>query len=122
MDCTGYGWKIAYCIAFSIDGATDVTRRYVRNQTMYSKERPEVPETVLLWILFEIRKMRRENLTKNEKHRLTKEDEREERELRGFTAASLAAQITRIQFKSRRSAHPDEKATASACRDEAAAG
>jgi peptide-N4-(N-acetyl-beta-glucosaminyl)asparagine amidase len=121
---TGWDWKLAYCVAFSIDGATDVTRRYVRNPTKYGKERTKVPEPVLLWILLEIRKMRRENLSKKDKHRLIKEDEREEQELRRFMATSLAAQITRIipTGNSRRvSARTDEQ-KAAASRDEAATG
>ena len=98
---TGWGWKLAYCVAFSIDGATDVTRRYVRNPAKYGKERTKVSESNLLWIILEIRKMRRENLGKSERHRLIKEDAREDRELGGFIAASLAAQITRINPNSK---------------------
>ncbi|KZF24184.1 peptide-N4-(N-acetyl-beta-glucosaminyl)asparagine amidase [Xylona heveae TC161] len=92
----GWGKKIAYCIAFSIDGATDVTRRYLRNPTKNGHERTRAPEEVLIWITNEIRRMRRENLSKEECRRLFKEDEREERELRAYTAQALAMGITNM--------------------------
>ncbi|KAJ5676238.1 hypothetical protein N7462_009135 [Penicillium macrosclerotiorum] len=92
------GWrrKISYCVAFSIDGATDVTRRYVRNFSKHGSPRNRTSEEVVLWSIHEIRRKRRENMSKTDICRLMKEDEREERELRGFTASALAAEIQNI--------------------------
>ena len=84
---------MAYCIAFSIDGATDVTRRYVRNPAKHGLDRTRAPEEVLLWVIHEIRRIRRENLPKEQHHRLRKEDEREERELRAYMAQAIATEI-----------------------------
>ncbi|KAI9715236.1 MAG: hypothetical protein M1812_006046 [Candelaria pacifica] len=92
----GWGKKMAYCVAFSIDGATDVTRRYVRNPTRYGLDRTKAPEGVLLWITDEIRRMRRDNLSKDERRRLVKEDEREEKELQAYAAQALAVEVTNM--------------------------
>ncbi|KAI9782654.1 MAG: peptide-N4-(N-acetyl-beta- glucosaminyl)asparagine amidase [Candelina submexicana] len=106
----GWGKKMAYCIAFSIDGATDVTRRYVRNPTRYGLDRTRAPEGVLLWITDEIRRMRRENLSKEERRRLIKEDEREEKELQAYAAHALAVEVTNMLPGSPASATtPDEQ-------------
>ncbi|CAI7620984.1 unnamed protein product [Penicillium manginii] len=92
------GWrrKISYCVAFGIDGATDVTRRYVRNFNKHGEPRQRASEEVVLWSIHEIRRKRRENMSKTDQARLVKEDEREERELRGYTASALAAEINNI--------------------------
>ena len=87
---------MSYVIAFSIDGATDVTSRYVRNPASHGKERNRAPEEVLLWITNEIKHRRRQTLSKEEKRRLIAEDQREARELRAYIVHSIAAEISNM--------------------------
>ena len=49
-----------------------------------------------MYITNEIRQMRRDSLSKEEKRRLIKEDDREEKELRGYVVSALATEIEKM--------------------------
>lgn len=81
--------KLSYCIAFSGDGATDVTRRYVRDPSKYGCPRKRASEHTVMEIIKSIRSKRREKLSKEDKIRLIKEDIREEKELQMYLVQGL---------------------------------
>ncbi|KAF2804180.1 uncharacterized protein BDZ99DRAFT_364317, partial [Mytilinidion resinicola] len=85
----GWGRKLRYCIAFSVDGATDVTRRYVGNPIRHGLERTGAPESCLLHILDEINAMRRGKDTPEYRFKIEGEDLREQRELRHYVISTL---------------------------------
>lgn len=83
----GWGKQLSYCIAFSIDGAADVTSRYVVKEA-YSLPRDKCSEAQLADILAEITALRREQISDEDKARLTKEDEIEAKELLGLSSSA----------------------------------
>ncbi|KAH6642296.1 hypothetical protein C7974DRAFT_408862 [Boeremia exigua] len=72
------GWqrRLSYCIAFSTEGAVDVTSRYVR-QNRLAALRTRCSEAELLYVLEDITTLRRQNMSKEHTAKLEKECKRE---------------------------------------------
>lgn len=83
------GKKMSYCIAFSSDGVTDVTRRYVRS-SRHALARTRCSERELLHIIQNMRSKRRANLSKVDLARLESEDKAEDQELESYLVSSDA--------------------------------
>jgi peptide-N4-(N-acetyl-beta-glucosaminyl)asparagine amidase len=83
---------MSYCIAFSRDGATDVSRRYIRD-AQHGASRARCPEAVLHHIIDEVRNLRRAHMPDDERARLAEEDRREARELSGFIATTIVTEL-----------------------------
>lgn len=81
------GQKLSYCIAFSSDGATDVTRRYVR-APRHALARIRCSEAELLRITHDIKSMRRIDMSNEELLRLDREDAAEAQELASYIVPS----------------------------------
>lgn len=85
-------WRkpLSYVIAFSAQGAVDVTRRYVRKAER-GNVRDRCPEPVLLYTLGEINVLRQAKLGEAEKARLRLEALQEQQELQRFVVSALVA-------------------------------
>lgn len=79
----GWGKKMAYVVGFSVEGATDVTRRYVRKPDM-ALPRTKIDEASLVKTLASITDTRREAFRPSEREELEKEDAEEEKELDSY--------------------------------------
>ncbi|KAH6637320.1 hypothetical protein F5144DRAFT_620338 [Chaetomium tenue] len=97
----GWGKRMAYCIAFSLDGAADVTGRYVVEEA-HALPRDICSETQLTEILAEITAMRREGRSDEVKARLAKEDETEAEQLYIHPSSESTTPTLNIMFRSPR--------------------
>ncbi|KAF1933338.1 uncharacterized protein M421DRAFT_395323 [Didymella exigua CBS 183.55] len=88
------GWvrKLTYCIAFSTDGAVDVTPRYVRG-VKHSSPRTRCTEAELLHILAEITMKRRETMSEQDTAKLKDEHDCESMQFRKYLIAGLVHEV-----------------------------
>lgn len=86
----GWGKTMTYAIAFSIYGATDVTRRYVRGAAIFKDNpRTRCSEEALVYMLWQITAARRSSMSDVDLRQLQQEDAREQQELNGYMVSSL---------------------------------
>ncbi|KAM4068129.1 hypothetical protein HRG_009589 [Hirsutella rhossiliensis] len=92
----GWGQQTSYVIAFSAEGATDVTRRYVRRERC-GNVRNRCPEPVLVYILDEINRLRQGQLDVAARNRLKLEALREQQELQESIVSAITADFLSSQ-------------------------
>lgn len=85
------GKRISYCIAFSVDGATDVTNRYVQRPG-FALPRTRCSEEDLRDIIQEIRIKMRKSKSEEERLQLESEDAAEARELQSYVDGSITSE------------------------------
>lgn len=74
---------MSYCIAFSEEGATDVTRRYVRTPE-YALPRRRCSEDRLRVIVDGIRRLRQHGMSDDRRLKLAHEESQEDAELQAY--------------------------------------
>ncbi|KAK7697660.1 Protein png1 [Diaporthe eres] len=94
----GMGRKLSYCVAFSSEGATDVTRRYVR-ASRHALARTRCSEAELLRITQDIKSMRRIDMSDEDLLRLDGEDTAEAQELESYTVPADTPRPSRSWHK-----------------------
>ncbi|KAI1427569.1 hypothetical protein F5Y12DRAFT_712103 [Xylaria sp. FL1777] len=87
-----WGKALSYCIAFSTEGAVDVTRRYVRQEKLL-KPRDRCSELTLFYMLKKITAERRDKLSKETQERLRLGDAAEQEELQTFRVLSTVREL-----------------------------
>lgn len=80
----GWGKKMSYCIGYSVEGARDVTKRYVTREDM-ALPRDKVSEPLLAKAMEDITIERRRTFTDEERKKLEEDDELEKKELDGYS-------------------------------------
>ncbi|KAJ1308018.1 hypothetical protein OPQ81_002089 [Rhizoctonia solani] len=97
----GWGKRMSYIFAFSVDGASDVSRGYVQNSNEMLQRRHDAPEPALAEELAKITAARRRNRPTADLARLEEEDKTE----REWLAASddRAAQPKKVEEPARES-------------------
>ncbi|KAF2126635.1 hypothetical protein P153DRAFT_297779 [Dothidotthia symphoricarpi CBS 119687] len=94
----GWGNWLSYCIAFSVDGVTDVTARYVRD-SKYVGPRNRCSEAELLYILEKLQNLRRQKMSISDKFRLKGEDTRELMEFQSSMIESHVTHLNNFRFE-----------------------
>ncbi|KAK9321801.1 hypothetical protein V1517DRAFT_325425 [Lipomyces orientalis] len=92
----GWGKKMSYAIGFSAEGATDVSRRYIRTEGR-QLPRNRISESELVLTLRVITQERRLQFSANQKAVLESEDQAEERELQSYTGTAAPASTAELR-------------------------